>query len=66
MNWIQTKAGLQMAQTIIRQLPELVSALHRIANLLQKESSPEDNCLCDEGTICRKHTESMWDDGHVC
>ena len=30
MNWIQTKAGLQMAESITRNLPKIVSLLDRI------------------------------------
>ena len=30
-NWIQTKAGLQMAETIIRQLPRITVCLEEIA-----------------------------------
>ena len=31
MNWIGTKAGLQMAETIIRQLPRITICLEEIA-----------------------------------
>lgn len=32
MNWIQTRAGLQMAQIIIKYLPRITVCLERIAN----------------------------------
>ena len=32
-NWIQTKAGLQMAETIIRQLPRITICLEQLAKL---------------------------------
>ena len=31
MNWIQTKAGLQMAETITRYLPRIIVCLEEIA-----------------------------------
>ena len=42
-NWIQTKAGLQMAETIIRYLPRITVCLEQIALSLKKTKKEKTN-----------------------
>lgn len=48
--WIQTTAGLQMAETITRQLPKLVEKLHQINSSLEDMNS---NLIDIEGRLIK-------------